>query len=32
MIGNARVVGYLTQTLPDILAEFQKITEARKVA
>ncbi|MEY9559382.1 hypothetical protein ABIA26_001723 [Sinorhizobium fredii] len=32
LIGNARVVGYLTQKFPEILAEFQKITEARKVA
>ncbi|WP_457584831.1 plasmid partitioning protein RepB C-terminal domain-containing protein [Ensifer canadensis] len=32
LLSNARVVRYLAQKYPDILAEFQKITELRKAA
>lgn len=32
LLSNARVVGYLAQKFPDILAEFQKISELRKAA
>lgn len=32
LLSNARVVRYLAQKFPDILAEFQKITELRKAA
>jgi len=32
LLSNARVIGYLAQKFPDILAEFQKISELRKAA
>ncbi|MGR6431044.1 plasmid partitioning protein RepB C-terminal domain-containing protein [Rhizobium sp. PAMB 3174] len=32
LLGNARVVRFLAQFYPEILAEFQKITEMRKAA
>lgn len=32
LLGNARIVRYLAQFHPDILAEFQKVTELRKAA
>lgn len=32
LLSNARVVRYLAQNFPDILAEFQKISELRKAA
>ncbi|WP_336621139.1 hypothetical protein [Sinorhizobium sp. 7-81] len=32
LLSNARVVRHLAHRFPDILAEFQKITETRKVA
>lgn len=32
LLGVARVVRYLAQKFPDILAEFQKISELRKAA
>ena len=32
LLGNARVVGYLAQHYPDILSEFQKLTQQQKAA
>lgn len=32
LLGNARVVGYLAQAHPEILAEFQKLSELQKAA
>lgn len=32
LLGNARVVGYLAQSHPEILAEFQKLSELQKAA
>lgn len=32
LLGNVRIVRYLAQFHPDILAEFQKVTELRKAA
>ncbi len=32
LLGNARIVRYLAQFHPEILAEFQKVTELRKAA
>jgi ParB-like chromosome segregation protein Spo0J len=32
LLGNARVVGYLAQCHPEILAEFQKLSELQKAA
>lgn len=32
LLGNARVVRHLASTYPDVLAEFQKISEIQKAA
>ena len=32
LLGNARIVGYLAQQYPDILSEFQKLTQQQEAA